>query len=83
MASYKVPEFVYIAILAGSDATTLGTYAHSGVLTAGALYTRTEDVTIPNAIYGNFTIFVLTDSSNHVFEYTDEDDNTQQVRQCT
>jgi len=64
----------------GSDAINLGTYAHSGVLTAGATYTRIEDVGVPNAIYGNFTIIVITDARNNVFEYTDEDDNTQIVR---
>jgi len=47
-----------------------------GTLAAGATYTKIVAVTIPNAIYGNFTVIVVTDAFNTVYEHTSEDDNT-------
>ena len=34
-----------------------------------------QSVTLPNAIFGNFSILVLTDLYNDVYEHNDEDDN--------
>lgn len=47
-----------------------------GTLAAGATYTKIVTVSIPNAIYGNFTVIVVTDAFNTVYEHTSEDDNT-------
>ena len=54
----------------------LGTYRFDGTLSAGATYSKTVTVSIPNAIYGNFSVVVVTDVQNDVYEHTSEDDNT-------
>ena len=53
----------------------LGSYVYDGTLAAGATYTKTVTVSIPDAIYGNFTVIVLTDAFNNVYEHTTENDN--------
>lgn len=53
----------------------LTTYYHRGLLAVGASYTRNQPVTLPNAIFGNFSILVITDVYNDVYEHDDEDDN--------
>ncbi|KAL9963573.1 hypothetical protein ACROYT_G027096 [Oculina patagonica] len=53
----------------------LGTFYHHGLLAVGASYTRKEPVKLPNAIYGSFSILVVTDVYNNVYEHNDEDDN--------
>ncbi|KAL9963565.1 hypothetical protein ACROYT_G027086 [Oculina patagonica] len=53
----------------------LGTFYHRGVLSVGASYTRKQHVRLPNAIYGDFFILVMTDFYNGVYEHNDEDDN--------
>lgn len=53
----------------------LGTFYHSGVLSVDASYTVTQPVTLPHAIYGNFSILVITDVYNYVYEHNNEDDN--------
>ena len=40
-------------------------------------YSRSEAVSIPNAIFGNYSIIVVTDIFDHVFEHFDEDDNSR------
>ena len=55
----------------------LGTYQINGPLTPGALYSRTVTISVPDVIYGNFSIVVITDSSNQVFEHISEDDNSK------
>ena len=40
-------------------------------------YSRTESVSIPNAIFGNYSIIVVADIFDHVFEHLDEDDNSR------
>lgn len=59
----------------GND-RAIGTYRFRGVLTVGATYDNTASFTVQNAIYGNFSIIVLTDSNNEVYEYVDEEDNS-------
>ena len=63
--------------------TSLGTYRiNSGYLMAGANYTRSVNVRIPERIFGLFYILVSTDIYNQVYEHTSEDDNlgSQMVR---
>ena len=54
----------------------LGTYLRRGVLGVGMSYSQTERVSIPNAIFGNYSIIVVTDLFNAVYEHFDEDDNS-------
>ncbi|KAJ7392608.1 hypothetical protein OS493_010259 [Desmophyllum pertusum] len=53
----------------------LGTFYHHGMLSVGASYTRKKPVTLPHAIFGNFSILIRTDVYNDVYEHNDEDDN--------
>ena len=48
----------------------------------GATYDNTASFTVQNAIYGNFSIIVLTDSNNEVYEYVDEEDNSRTSLVC-
>lgn len=42
---------------------------------AGANYTKSVNVRIPERIFGTFYILVFTDIYNQVYEHTSEDDN--------
>ena len=57
----------------------LGSYLINGALAPGASYSKTATVSVPDAIYGNYSIIVVTDSNNDVYEYTSEDDNSKIV----
>ena len=54
----------------------LGTFAHNGGLAAGASYSASSTVSLPIGISGPYTIFVVTDAQNQVFEYPRTGDNT-------
>lgn len=54
-------------------ATTLGTYSPPAVA-AGASYTQTKTVTIPNLAAGAYTLFVIVDALTGLYE-TDEANN--------
>ena len=69
---YLSPEPVFDA----SNAMILGTFSRTGVLAPGEGYTRTQDVTLPHAIFGEHYLFVVTDIFNQVFEYIYDDNNT-------
>ena len=45
------------------------------MLGVDASYTRKQPVTLPHAIFGNFSILVKTDVYNYVYEHNDEGDN--------
>ena len=62
--------------LNSSNATLLGSVSHSGVLAAGGNYDVDTQVTLPQAISGDYCIFVVTDAYNQVFEYLAEYNNT-------
>jgi hypothetical protein len=51
-----------------ASATLLGTFAHSGVLAAGASYTNNDTVALPVGISGPFYFLVKTDVKGQVFE---------------
>lgn len=53
----------------------LGTYTHEDDLQVGSEYSRTVQVWIPNAIYGRFSIIVITDVRNMVYEHVNDNDN--------
>ena len=53
----------------------LGTFHISGYLAAGANYTKSVNIRVPERIFGAFYILVFTDIYNQVYEHTSEDDN--------
>ncbi len=62
--------------LDGSD-TSLGSFSHAGALAAGASYTNSQLVTIPQALTaGNYYLIIVTDSGNQVTEPGAENNNT-------
>src|SRR5262249_41803338 len=48
--------------------TQIGSLFHSGPLGAGLSYNASAVVRLPNCVEGAFYIYVLTDSSNQIFE---------------
>ena len=75
-----IPYTLRLFIFADVRDLHLGTYRFDGTLSAGATYSKTVTVSIPNAIYGNFSVIVVTDVQNDVYEHTSEDDNTGSSR---
>ncbi len=57
------------------NASVLGSKVHHGILQAGASYTDSIQLTIPNWIQGNYYFMSFADATNQVFEDVDEDDN--------
>jgi hypothetical protein len=53
----------------------LGTFRANGYLAAGANYTKSVNIQIPERIFGTFYILVFTDVYNQVYEHTNENDN--------
>ena len=56
--------------------SVLGTFRVNGYLAAGANYTKSVNIRVPERIFGAFYILVFTDVYNHVYEHTNENDNT-------
>ncbi|MBN1661871.1 MAG: PKD domain-containing protein [Anaerolineae bacterium] len=72
-------DAIYLAVtttLDVDDAYLLRTVYHSGDLGSGQAYTLTIPVTLPQAIYGAWYLFVATDMSNRVYEHVWESNNT-------
>ncbi|XP_041361873.1 uncharacterized protein LOC121377841 [Gigantopelta aegis] len=59
--------------------TLLTSKYHTGFLSPGDSYTESESVTCPNAIHGTYSIIVVTDIDNRVYEHSSDDDNTKVV----
>ena len=55
---------------------TLATVYHNGALAAGAFYTAEQVVNLPQTIFGDYYLFVVTDVGNAVFENVLEDNNS-------
>lgn len=55
----------------------LGNYQWSRALGAGQSYDQQVTVSIPNAIFGNYSFIVTTDAFDQVYEHRNEDDNTR------
>ncbi len=50
-------------------------FVHSGPLAGGDSYTRSETVTLPNDLEGDFYVLVKTDDQNQVYEHQAEENN--------
>ncbi|WP_162915611.1 CARDB domain-containing protein [Paraflavitalea soli] len=58
------------------DAIRLGIYREANDLNDGASYTKTATVKIPDTVFGNYYVFVVTDESDRVYEHAAENNNT-------
>ena len=67
---------VHVSTYTDTADVVLGEIRILDTLAPGATYTHRATLTVPNAIFGEFFIIVLTDIRNQVYEHTSEDDNT-------
>ncbi|MDB9444753.1 CARDB domain-containing protein [Anabaena sp. CS-542/02] len=63
-------------ILGNQDDITLETFTHTGILTPENTYTRREIVNLSFGLAGDYQLFVVTDSSNNVYEDSNEGNNS-------
>jgi len=66
-------------ILGDADDVTLGTFTRTGLLAANGTYSRTENISLPFNLEGNYQLFVDTDSGNKVYEGSNEGNNNFNV----
>jgi CARDB len=63
-------------ILGNSDDFNAAQYVHQSILEAGQSYTNTVAVQLPGYTSGRYTLFVVSDSQNQVFENGNESNNS-------
>lgn len=63
------------ATFGNGDDQLIGSFAHTGLLPAATEYSRSETILLPPATEGRFTLFVVTDSADVVFEHLDIGNN--------
>ena len=63
------------AVYGDSDDRLVASFGHSGALSAGGTYSRSERVALPTGLSGQYHLFVATDSAGAVYEYTFENNN--------
>ena len=61
--------------LGSGNSVFLGSYPYDGSLAAGAAYNQTKAFILPNSTHGDFTVYVVTDSTNTVNECEGENNN--------
>ncbi len=72
-------DIVYLSedsILRTSSAFRLGTFGHQGALEVDESYTLEKQFAVPQAIFGNYFIHVVTDQRDQIFEFAFENNNT-------
>ena len=62
-------------VLDTSADTLLGSFPHNGGLAASASYTQSQSLTLPIGISGPYTLFIVTDATNSVFEGPGQSNN--------
>jgi subtilase family serine protease len=62
-------------VLGDADDLTLASFTRTGLLAPNGTYSRTESVTLPFTLEGNYQLFVVTDSANSVYEGSNEGNN--------
>ncbi len=60
----------------GAEAVLLRTTSRNAALAAGASYTQTQPVRLPEGITGTYYVYVRTDAYSQVFEHVFENNNT-------
>ncbi|NCT62651.1 MAG: hypothetical protein GPJ03_06150, partial [Microcystis aeruginosa G13-01] len=63
-------------IIGNSGDIVLGDFNRNGLLNVGESYTRSELFSLPFNLIGNYNLYVITDSSNQVYEGNNEGNNT-------
>jgi uncharacterized delta-60 repeat protein len=74
----KWTDRVYLSSTQTFDSATallIGLFDHTGALNNGENYTRTENLTIPNAAQGSYFVTVVTDTGNEVEECANNTNN--------
>lgn len=59
-----------------SEAVDMGVIAHSGELGVGGSYSQTQEIQLPEGVFGDYFVFVTTDYYNNVYEHAQEQNNT-------
>lgn len=62
-------------ILGNGDDVTLGNFTRNGLLNVGESYKRSEVVSIPFSLVGDYNVFVVTDVGNSIYEASNESNN--------
>ncbi len=62
-------------VLNSSTAILIGSFQRNGALNNGESYSRTENLTIPNAAQGNYFLIVLTDANGEIEECANNGNN--------
>ncbi|HDR14303.1 MAG TPA: hypothetical protein ENN79_02220, partial [Desulfobacteraceae bacterium] len=57
-------------VLGNSDDRIVGSFLHQGLMPVGTSYTRTEVIQLAAATEGHFTLFVVVDAEDAVYEHT-------------
>ena len=64
------------SILGNGDDRVVGNFLHDGAMPVGTQYTRTAVIQLAAATDGHFTLFVVADADDAVYEHTDTGANT-------
>ncbi len=67
------------AVFNKNNAARIGSSSHSGMLKPGEEYTDTVNVTLPEAVSGNYLVFAFTDATDAVYE-SNENNNVSKGR---
>ncbi|MGK7959023.1 CARDB domain-containing protein, partial [Crocosphaera sp.] len=70
---------VYLQDSSGNN-RLLNSFTHEGLLNTNEFYTQSQTVTIPNNIEGDYSIYVVTDFNNQVFEKDKENNNKSELQ---
>ncbi len=62
-------------VLGHGDNRIIGEFTHLGLMPTGTQYTRTEIIQLPAALDDRFTLFVVTDAYDAVYEHDDAGPN--------
>ncbi len=63
-------------VLNKANAIRLGIFHEKQDINDGASYTKTVSVKIPDTVFGNYYVFVVTDELDRVYEHAAENNNT-------
>jgi len=72
-------DYIYLSRyehLSLDSAILVSTLYQSGMLGAGADYTRTVPAQIPDTLLGQYYVYIVTDANNTVYEHAAENNNT-------
>ncbi len=70
-------------ILGNSDDITLASFTHTGTLNSSQMYSRSELVSLPAYLSGQYRLFVVTDANNYQYEANHEDNNSKLLSDIT